>query len=169
MGTAGAAGAETMTDWEPAVEPLEQTTTTVYVPGLTPDQAADWLMVVPDRAACRPWAKFAWRLLSSEALPQLPLFSVHELVTTETVDPVVLTEIPEAAADGPASEAGSAAAAARVRPERRRSREFRIGWPPAARLAVRPMRRRGSGNVRAASRAAKASPVPAARGTHPAR
>ncbi len=159
-GTRGAAAAaETMTDWVPAVEPLEQTTTTVYVPGLTPDHAADWLMVVPDRATCRPWAKLAWRLPRSEALPQLPLFSVHELVTTETVDPVVLTEIP----------AGSAAAAARVRPERRRNREFRIGWPPAARLAVRPMRRRGSGNVRAASDAAKASPARAAPGVHPAR
>ncbi|CAM5708199.1 hypothetical protein SCANM63S_03260 [Streptomyces canarius] len=150
------------------MRPLEQTTTTVYVPGFTPVQAADWLTDVPDRAICRPWAKFACRLVSRAAVPQLPLIRVQALVTTETVVPVVLTEMPETAADGPASAAGRAAAAARVRPERSGSREVCMGWPPAARSAVRPMRRRGSGSVRVASTAANASPDPPACGADPA-
>jgi hypothetical protein len=116
-----------MTDWVPAVEPLEHTTMTVYVPGLTPDQAADCSAAVPDRETWRPWAKFAWRLLSSEAVPQLPLTLVQALVVTETVDPVVLTEIPETAAAGPAARVkGRAEAAATVRPERRKSDELRM-------------------------------------------
>jgi hypothetical protein len=120
-------GAETMTDWVPAVEPLEHTTITVYVPGLTPAHAADWSETVPERETCRPWAKFACLLLSSEAVPQLPLTLVHALVVTETVDPVVLTEIPETATAGPAARVnGSAEAAATVRPERRKSDELRM-------------------------------------------
>ncbi|GAA3772171.1 hypothetical protein GCM10022403_004320 [Streptomyces coacervatus] len=60
--------------------------------------------------------------MSSEAVPQLPLLPVweHALVVTETVDPLVLTEIPDAAAAGTAARAsGNAAAAAAVRAERR--------------------------------------------------
>ncbi|BBC97766.1 hypothetical protein SRO_6590 [Streptomyces rochei] len=119
--------ADTITDWLPAVLPLEQTTTTVYVPGLTLDQAADWLIVVPDRATWRPCAKFAWLLVSRAAVPQLPLIWVHALVTTETLDPVVLTEMPETAAEGAASTAGSTAAAARVGAKRSMDMELRIG------------------------------------------
>ncbi|GHH05148.1 hypothetical protein Srubr_03990 [Streptomyces rubradiris] len=42
---------------------------------------------------------------------------------------MVLTEMPETAAVGPASAAGSAVAAARVRPERSRSRELSMDGP----------------------------------------
>ena len=42
---------------------------TVYVPGPTFDQAADWLALVPVSVAWRPWEKFACPLESSEALP----------------------------------------------------------------------------------------------------
>ncbi|GAA3244700.1 hypothetical protein GCM10020256_70680 [Streptomyces thermocoprophilus] len=142
----GVAGAETITDWVPAVCWSEQITITVYVPGPTSDQAADWLTPVPDRATWRPWAKLDWLLLSSDAVPQLPLICVQALVTTDTVEPVVLTEMPEPrAAAGPAavSASGNAAAAATVRPVRRRRAELRMGCPPAARLAVHPLRRRG--------------------------
>ncbi|GGX54937.1 hypothetical protein GCM10010321_85230 [Streptomyces chartreusis] len=65
--------------------------------------------------------------MSSEAVPQLPFTFVHELVVTETVDPVVLTEIPETAwACAAATNRGSAEAAATVRPERRKSDELRM-------------------------------------------
>nr|BBJ48937.1 hypothetical protein SAVMC3_15660 [Streptomyces avermitilis] len=108
-----------MMDWVPAVEPFAQTTTTVYVPGLTLDQTPDWLMFDPVSIARRPWVKFAWPLESSEALPRLPLNGVHVVVATETLLPLVLTEIPEfqAAAAGEARVRGSAAAAT-ARPER---------------------------------------------------
>jgi hypothetical protein len=119
----GVAAPETMIDWVPAVLLLKaHLTMTVYVPGLTFDQAADCSEVVPDRAAWRPWLKFAWLLVSSEAVPQPPVGAVreHAVVVTETVDPEVLTEMPGAAAAGPAVRAsGSAATAATVRPERR--------------------------------------------------
>jgi hypothetical protein len=111
---------ETMTDWVPAVLPLEHTTTTVYVPGLTFDQPADWRELDPVSAAWRPCEKFTWLLLRSEALPKLPLIRVHALVVTETVDPLVLTEMPGPADACPAIRvSGSAAAAAAVRPVRR--------------------------------------------------
>ncbi|BBC29912.1 hypothetical protein SGFS_012060 [Streptomyces graminofaciens] len=51
--------AETMIDWVPAVVPSLHTTITVYVPELTFAQAADWVTLVPDSVACRPWEKFA--------------------------------------------------------------------------------------------------------------
>lgn len=51
-------------------------------------------MDVPDRVTWRPWAKLPWLLVSSEAVPQLPLIWVHALVVTDTVEPVVLTEMP---------------------------------------------------------------------------
>ncbi|GAA4005123.1 hypothetical protein GCM10022232_50770 [Streptomyces plumbiresistens] len=54
-------------------------------------------------------------------MPQLPLTWVQALVVTETVEPVVLTEIPETAAAGVAVRASGSAAAATVRPERRSS------------------------------------------------
>ncbi len=85
---------------------------------MTFDQAADCDEALPDRATCRPWAKLVWLLLSSEAVPQLPLIWVHADVVTETVEPVVLTEMPESAAAGAASARVSAAAAAAVGPER---------------------------------------------------
>ncbi len=100
-GDGGAGRGDTTTDCVPAVLPLEHTTITVYVPALTLDQAADCPADVPDSAAWRPCEKFAWPLLSSEAVPQWPLIWVHAEVLTETVFPVVLTEIPSAAA-GPA-------------------------------------------------------------------
>jgi hypothetical protein len=114
-------GAETTMDWVPAVVPFWHTTMTVYVPELTPDQLADCVLLVPVNGAWRPWAKFAWLLVSSEALPKLPLLPGQALVVTVTDDPLVLTEIPEphAAADPAARVSGSAAAAATVRPERR--------------------------------------------------
>ncbi len=72
----GEGAAETMTDWVPAVLCRPSTLTmTVYVPGLTLDQAADWSVVVPDSATWRPWAKLAWLLVRSEAVPQLPPLS----------------------------------------------------------------------------------------------
>jgi len=90
------------------------------VPGLTLDQAADCSVVVPDSDTCRPWAKLDWLLLSSEAVPQLPLLLVREqaLVVTDTVDPLVLTEIPWATAGVTARASGSAVAAAAVTPAR---------------------------------------------------
>ncbi|MGC0373303.1 phage tail tape-measure protein [Streptomyces sp. SAI-229] len=57
-------------------------------------------------------------------MPQWPLTWVHELVLTETVDPVVLTEIPAAAA-GPAGVSASTAAAA-TGPERSSGFEVRM-------------------------------------------
>lgn len=51
-------------------------------------------------------------------MPQLPLTWVQALVVTETVDPVVLTEMPETATAGVAA---SAATAAAIGPERRRN------------------------------------------------
>jgi hypothetical protein len=113
--------AETITDWVPAVVPFWHITMTVYVPGLTFAQAADWRLLVPVNRAWRPWAKPDCPPASSDAWPKLPLaFMVgHALVVTVTVDPVVLTEIPVCAAAGAARASGSAAAAARVRPERR--------------------------------------------------
>jgi hypothetical protein len=59
--------------------------------------------------------------VSSEALPKLLPLLGQALVVTETVEPLVLTEIPEptATADEAARVSGSAAAAATVRPERR--------------------------------------------------
>ncbi|BBC29911.1 hypothetical protein SGFS_012050 [Streptomyces graminofaciens] len=68
---------------------------------------------------------------SSEAVPKVPLALFgHALVVTLTVEPVVLTEIPEtAAADWAAAASGSAAAATTVRPERRSGLDIRIGLP----------------------------------------
>ncbi|GGU65921.1 hypothetical protein GCM10010259_65300 [Streptomyces daghestanicus] len=115
----GAADRETITVWVPAVLLFEHMTTTVYVPGLTPDHAAVWLVLVPERATWRPWAKDAWPLVSREAVPQAPLIWAQAAVVTETVDPVVLTEIPGPAAAGPAVRARGSAAAATIGPERR--------------------------------------------------
>jgi hypothetical protein len=94
---------------------------TVKVPGPTPVQAADWLLLVPVSGICRPWAKFACPLESSEASPKLLPLLGQALVVTETDVPLVLTEIPEpqATAAGAARASGSAAVAATVRPERR--------------------------------------------------
>lgn len=84
-------------------------------------QAVDWLTVVPAKVAFRPSAKLPWLLVRSEPVPQTPVvrFWEHALVVTETVVPVVLTEIPDAAPAVPAVRArGRAAAAVTVRPER---------------------------------------------------
>jgi len=106
---------DTVMDWVPAVVPFSQTTMTVYVPELTPDHEALWLLV-PDSAAWRPWAKLVCPLDSSEALPP----PGHEVVFTWTVDPLEVTVICVfTAAAGPAVRAsGSAAEAATVRPAR---------------------------------------------------
>src|SRR5919107_5015316 len=80
--------AETMTDCLPASAPSRlQITITVCVPGLTLDHRADWLALVPDRSAWRPWAKVDWPLVSREALPKPLLLLVQALVVTDTVDP----------------------------------------------------------------------------------
>jgi hypothetical protein len=120
-GVVGAALAATMIDWVPAVVPSWQTTITVNVPGLTPVQAADWLLLVPVSGIWRPWAKFVCPLESNEALPKLLPLLGQALVVTETEVPLVLTEIPEpqATAAGAARVSGSAVVAATVRPERR--------------------------------------------------
>ncbi|GAA4309891.1 hypothetical protein GCM10023086_29460 [Streptomyces venetus] len=122
----GVGAGETTTDWVPAVVPSEQMTMTVYVPGETFDQAADWLVDVPERVTWRPWAKLPWLLVRSEAVPQLPLTWVQELVVTDTVEPVVLTEMPGPAAAGTAARARGSAAAATVRPERRTGEVLRM-------------------------------------------
>jgi hypothetical protein len=121
VGVAGGAVGATMIDWVPAVVPSWQTTMTVKVPGPTPVQAADWLLLVPVSDICRPWAKFDCPLESSEASPKLLPLLGQALVVTETEVPLVLTEIPEphATAAGAARASGSAAVAATVRPERR--------------------------------------------------
>ncbi len=169
MGLAGLAGAETITDWLPAVLPLEQTTTTVYVPGLTDDQAADWLTEVPDSATCRPWAKLACRLVSRAAVPQLPLIWVH------------------AAGDHRDRGAGGTDRDARDRGgrpgergrERGGSRQGQAGSEQKSRV-VHGLASGGTvggtsdapprvGNVRAASTAANAAPGPRACGADPIR
>src|SRR3954466_4816679 len=111
---AGGSAGETMTDWVPAVVPFEHLTITVWVPESTSDQAADCSEPVPERATWRPWEKFDWSPASRDAVPQLPLSWAHAVVVTETVEPVVLTEMPGPEAAGPASARGSAAATARV-------------------------------------------------------
>src|SRR5689334_4147403 len=70
---AGFEWAETTTDWVPAVMSSAHTTITVYVPGRTLRQTADWPATVPASAARRPWAKPVWPGPSSEAVPQAPL------------------------------------------------------------------------------------------------
>jgi hypothetical protein len=79
------------------------------------------VVLVPDNGIWRPWEKFICPLASSEAPPKLLPLLGQELVVTETLDPLVLTEIPEpkAVADGAVRVSGSAATAATVRPERR--------------------------------------------------
>ncbi|GAB2970489.1 hypothetical protein GCM10023080_037580 [Streptomyces pseudoechinosporeus] len=107
---------DTVTDWVPAVVPFAQTTMTVYVPELTPDQEALWLPALLVSGTWRPWAKLAWPLESSEASPPVG----HAVVFTWTVDPLEVTVICVfTAAAGPAVRAsGSAAVAATVRPAR---------------------------------------------------
>ncbi|GGT39981.1 hypothetical protein GCM10010254_69810 [Streptomyces chromofuscus] len=114
----GVDGAETITDWVPAVLPFAHMTTTVYVPGVTFVQAAFCRALEPVTGTRRPWAKVAWPLLRSEAVPQLPFSWVQALVVTETVEPLVLTEIPEFAAAGPATRASGSAAAVTAAPRR---------------------------------------------------
>ncbi|GAA2514690.1 hypothetical protein GCM10010423_02170 [Streptomyces levis] len=73
---------------------------------------------------------------------------MHALVVTDTVEPVVLTEMPGPAAAGTAARARGSAAAAMVRPERRTIDELRMwtalrrhGWryiPSAAEGRERP-------------------------------
>ncbi|MGW4304082.1 hypothetical protein ACWEHT_30515 [Streptomyces sp. NPDC004646] len=53
----GAEAVPTVMDLVPALTPLAQITITVYVPGPTPDQAADWLPAVPDSADRTPCSK----------------------------------------------------------------------------------------------------------------
>ncbi|GGT82240.1 hypothetical protein GCM10010256_47720 [Streptomyces coeruleorubidus] len=104
-------------------------------------------------------------------MPQLPLIWVHVLVVTDTVEPVVLTEMPGPAEAGTEARArGSAAAAATVRPERRTGDELRMwtalrrhGWryiPCAAEDRGTPVLPQGS---------AKAPQTPAARRVPPGR
>lgn len=85
-------------------------------------------------------------------MPQLPLSWAQAVVVTDTVVPVVLTEIPGPAGAGAAARAtGSTVAAARVAPERRSGDEMRM-W-----TALRRHGRRyipcaaGVGNARAPS------------------
>ncbi|GHB39667.1 hypothetical protein GCM10010377_33110 [Streptomyces viridiviolaceus] len=103
-------------------------------------------------------------------MPQLPFSRAQAVVMTDTVDPLVLTEIPGPAETDPAAGArGSATAAATVRPERRSGDGMRMG------TALRRHGRRaslappGSGSVRAALRAANSAVAPAACRARPGR
>jgi hypothetical protein len=97
----------------PAVVPSLHITITVWEPDDTFDQEA--LRLEPDvvSVACRPWAKMACPLESSEAFPPLG----HADVETLTVEPVADTLTPAANAVWPARADGRKRAAA-VRPER---------------------------------------------------
>lgn len=141
------------------------------MPGRTLDQAADCSVAVPVRETWRPWAKSDCLLFSSEAVPQLPLMLVlHALVVTETVDPVVLTEIPETAAAEPAATGRKRAeAAATVRPERRNSGDLRIWVPSGGTVGGTSLAPPRVGNARAASGAANAPGVRPACGRTPVR
>ncbi|GHH14054.1 hypothetical protein GCM10018780_54260 [Streptomyces lanatus] len=89
-------------------------------------------------------------------MPQLPLTFVQVLVVTETVDPVVLTEIPDTAAAGPAATKRGSEAAATVRPERRKSDELRMWVPSGGTVGGTSVAPPRVGNTRAASTAANA-------------
>ncbi|GGM08191.1 hypothetical protein GCM10010129_60140 [Streptomyces fumigatiscleroticus] len=86
---------------------------------------------MPDSGSWRPWAKVVWPLLSREAVPHRSPIRLHAPVVTETVVPLVLTEIPEAATAAPAAGARGSAAATRVTPGRRSGWSVRMGELPS--------------------------------------
>ncbi|GHD06930.1 hypothetical protein GCM10010313_25520 [Streptomyces violarus] len=101
-------------------------------------------------------------------MPQLPLIWVHALVVTDTVEPVVLTEMPGPAAAGTAARARGRAAAATVRPVRRTGDELRMwtalrrhGWryiPSAAEGRETPVLPQGSAKAPRARAARRVPP-----------
>ncbi|GHJ42355.1 hypothetical protein Sm713_79640 [Streptomyces sp. TS71-3] len=96
----------------PAVVPSLHITITVCAPDVTFAHEALWLVPMLS-VACRPWAKIAWPLESSEAFP--PCGQAE--VATRTVEPVAETLTPTADAVCAARVSGRVSAAA-ARPDR---------------------------------------------------